>query len=60
MARGRRPNPAEGAEKNSTIMDEAENDVLAYMTFPKEHRVNLHPPTRSSGSMARSTGGPKS
>ncbi len=28
--------------KLATIMDEAENDVLAYMTFPKEHRAQLH------------------
>ena len=23
-------------------MDEAEHDVLAYMTFPREHRLQLH------------------
>ena len=23
-------------------MDDAESDVLAYMTFPREHRVQLH------------------
>jgi putative transposase len=28
--------------KLATIMDDAETDVLAYMTFPKEHRVQLH------------------
>src|SRR5207342_2129449 len=28
--------------KLATIMDEAENDVLAYMSFPKEHRAQLH------------------
>ena len=28
--------------KLAAIMDEAEIDVLAYMTFPKEHRVQLH------------------
>jgi len=28
--------------KLATIMDDAENDVLAYMTFPKEHRAQLH------------------
>ncbi len=28
--------------KLASIMDEAEPDVLAYMTFPKEHRVQLH------------------
>ena len=24
------------------MMDEAEHDVLAYMTFPREHRTKLH------------------
>ena len=28
--------------KLAALMDEAENDVLAYMTFPKEHRQKLH------------------
>jgi putative transposase len=28
--------------KLATLMDEAENDVLAYMSFPKEHRAQLH------------------
>ena len=28
--------------KLAAIMDEAEIDVLAYMTFPREHRVQLH------------------
>jgi putative transposase len=28
--------------KLAVIMDEAEPDVLAYMTFPKEHRAKLH------------------
>jgi putative transposase len=28
--------------KLATIMDEAEQDVLAYMTFPREHRTKLH------------------
>ena len=27
--------------KLATIMDDAEPDVLAYMTFPKEHRAKL-------------------
>ena len=26
----------------AAIMDDAETDVLAYMTFPKEHRAKLH------------------
>ena len=28
--------------KLAVLMDEAEHDVLAYMTFPKEHRTKLH------------------
>ncbi len=28
--------------KLAALMDEAEHDVLAYMTFPKEHRSKLH------------------
>jgi len=28
--------------KLAAIMDAAEHDVLAYMTFPKEHRAKLH------------------
>ena len=28
--------------KLAALMDEAEDDVLAYMTFPKEHRQKLH------------------
>lgn len=28
--------------KLATIMDNAEEDVLAFMTFPKEHRAKLH------------------
>ena len=30
------------APKLANIMDEAEHDVLAYMTFAKEHRTKLH------------------
>ena len=29
--------------KLAPIMDEAETDVLAYLTFPREHRVQLQP-----------------
>ena len=32
--------------KLATIMDEAEHDVLAYMSFPKEHRAKLHSTNR--------------
>ena len=31
-------------------MDDSEHDVLAYMTFPAQHRTKLHSaPTRWSG-----------
>ena len=30
------------APKLAALMDEAEHDVLAYMSFPKEHRTKLH------------------
>ena len=30
------------APKLTALMDEAEHDVLAYMTFPREHRQKLH------------------
>ena len=57
MARRRRSDPAEGAEL-ATIMDEAEQDVLAYMTFPREHRAKLHsvnPLERINGEIKRRT-----
>lgn len=44
--------------KLATIMDEAEHDVLAYMTFPKEHRTKLHsnnPIERLNGEIKRRT-----
>ena len=28
--------------KLAALMDEAEHDVLAYMTFPREHRTKFH------------------
>ena len=39
-------------------MDDAEEDVLAYMTFPKEHRAKLHstnPIERLNGEIKRRT-----
>jgi len=39
-------------------MDEAEPDVLAYMTFPQQHRVKLHstnPLERLNGEIKRRT-----
>lgn len=44
--------------KLAAIMDGAENDVLAYMTFPKEHRLKLHstnPIERLNGEIKRRT-----
>jgi transposase-like protein len=44
--------------KLATIMDEAEDDVLAYMTFPREHRTKLHstnPIERLNGEIKRRT-----
>ncbi len=44
--------------KLATIMDEAEHDVLAYMSFPKEHRAKLHsnnPMERVNGEVKRRT-----
>ena len=44
--------------KLATIMDEAEHDVLAYMSFPREHRAKLHsnnPIERVNGEVKRRT-----
>jgi len=44
--------------KLAAIMDEAEPDVLAYMTFPREHRAKLHstnPIERLNGEIKRRT-----
>jgi putative transposase len=44
--------------KLAAIMDDAEHDVLAYMTFPKEHRTKLHsinPVERINGEIKRRT-----
>lgn len=44
--------------KLAAIMDEAEPDVLAYMSFPKEHRTKLHstnPIERLNGEIKRRT-----
>ena len=44
--------------KLATIMDDAEDDVLAYMTFPREHRAKLHstnPIERLNGEIKRRT-----
>lgn len=44
--------------KLAAFMDEAENDVLAYMDFPKDHRTKLHstnPIERLNGEIKRRT-----
>ena len=44
--------------KLAAIMDEAEHDVLAYMSFPREHRAKLHsnnPIERVNGEIKRRT-----
>ena len=44
--------------KLAALMDDAEPDVLAYMTFPKEHRAKLHstnPIERLNGEIKRRT-----
>ena len=44
--------------KLAGLMDDAESDVLAYMTFPKEHRAKLHstnPIERLNGEIKRRT-----
>ena len=44
--------------KLATLMDDAEHDVLAYMSFPKEHRTKLHstnPIERLNGEIKRRT-----
>jgi len=44
--------------KLSTLMHDAEADVLAYMTFPKEHRAKIHstnPLERVNGEIKRRT-----
>jgi transposase-like protein len=35
--------------KLAALLDAAEEDVLAYMTFPKEHRAKLHSKNPSNG-----------
>ena len=46
------------AHKLANLKDQAEPDVLAYMTFPKEHRTKLHstnPLERLNGEIKRRT-----
>jgi len=44
--------------KLAALLDEAEEDVLAYMSFPKEHRAKIHstnPLERLNGEVKRRT-----
>ena len=44
--------------KLATLLEDAEEDVLAYMTFPKEHRAKIHstnPIERLNGEIKRRT-----
>ena len=46
------------APRLADLMDQAEHDVLAYMTFPREHRTKLHsvnPLERLNGEIKRRT-----
>ncbi len=45
--------------KLAALMDEAEADVLAYMSFPAPHRAKLHSTNPLEGSTARSSGAPR-
>lgn len=46
--------------KLANLMDDAEPDVLAYMTFPRDHRAKLHSTNPSSASAAKSNAAQKS
>jgi putative transposase len=52
------PRPQRYGGDRSGLLDEAETDVLAYMTFPAAHRAKLHstnPPERLNGEIKRRT-----
>jgi len=46
--------------KLAALMDEAEADVLAFMTFPKDHRAKIHSINPLERLKARSSGAPTS
>ena len=57
MAPRRRP-ASPKVPKLASLLDEAEHDVLAYMTFPAQHRAKLHstnPLERVNGEIKRRT-----
>lgn len=58
VAPRRRPSAGQGAETRYAHMDAAEEDVLAYRTFPQQHRAKLHstnPIERLNGEIKRRT-----
>ena len=59
MAPGRRPAGSQ-LPKLAAFLDEAEADVLAYMTFPAMHRTKLHSTNPIDVSTARSSDAPMS
>jgi putative transposase len=57
VAPGRRPGRPK-LPKLAALLEEAEEDVLAYMAFPKEHRAKIHstnPLERVNGEIKRRT-----
>ena len=45
--------------KLAALMDDAETDVLAFMSFPKDHRPKIHSTNLWNGSTARSSAAPR-
>jgi hypothetical protein len=55
---GKSPISCASSCRGSPLLDEAEHDVLAYMTFPAAHRAKLHstnPIERLNGEIKRRT-----
>jgi transposase-like protein len=45
--------------KLAALLDEAEEDVLTYMSFPKKHRAKIHSTNPLNASTARSSAAPR-
>ena len=58
VAPGHRPGRPK-LPKLAALLDEAEEDILAYMTFPRSTGPRSTRPIRSNASMARSSGAPR-
>lgn len=48
------------APKVAQLLEDAEEDLIAFYAFPAAHSTKLRPRTRSSASIARSAGAPTS